>query len=106
MAAPTLAEILVYLGNEVSADDDAVGAALAAEKASQAKRCRVPADDADWPADLAEALMRRVHRNLVLRGLPLGLATNVTDVAVSVTRVGLDVEVARLEAPYRKTPVG
>ncbi len=106
MAAPTLSDVLAYLGDEVSADDAKVGAALAAEKAVQARRCTVPADDAVWPADLAEALLRRVHRNIVLRGLPLGLTTNMTDAAVAVTRVGQDAEVLRLEAPFRRWLVG
>ncbi|MGW5402635.1 hypothetical protein [Streptomyces sp. NPDC003952] len=95
-----------YIGNEGSWTDEEIGAALLAEKAAQAARCKVPADDAAWPADLAEALKRRAHRNLVMRGLPLGLSTSMSEATVAVTKVGLDVEITRLEAPHRRWPIG
>lgn len=106
MAAPDVNDVTEYLGDEISRTPEEIGAALAAEKVAQANRCDVPADDADWPADLAEALLRRVHRNLVMRGLPLGLSTSMSDATVAVTRVGADSEVLRLEGPYRKLVVG
>jgi hypothetical protein len=106
VAAPDLTIVTEYLGDEVSATEEEITGALAAEKAAQAARCVVPADDAAWPADLAEALCRRVHRNLVMRGLPLGLSTTMSEATVSVTRVGMDPEVVRLEAPYRRLVVG
>jgi hypothetical protein len=106
MAAPDLTEVRTYIGNEGSWTDEEIGAALLAEKAAQAARCNVPADDAAWPADLAEALKRRVHRNLVMRGLPLGLSTSMSEATVAVTKVGMDAEITRLEAPHRKWLVG
>jgi hypothetical protein len=60
-----------------------------------------------YPEDLTEALYRRVAHNLSMRALPLGIQANISEMAVSTTRVGgLDAEVARLEAPYRKRVVG
>jgi hypothetical protein len=106
MAAPSLDAVTEYLGNEVSATPEEIGAALLAEKAAQAARCVVPADDAVWPADLAEALCRRVHRNLVMRALPLGLSTTMSEATVSVTKVGFDAEITRFEAPHRRMVIG
>jgi hypothetical protein len=106
MAAPTVEDVTEYIGNEGSWTPEEIGAALLTEKAAQAKRCRVPADDAAWDADLAEALCRRVHRNLVMRGLPLGLSTTMAEATVAVTKIGYDVETSRLEAPFRKWVVG
>lgn len=106
MAAPDLTAVKEYLGDEGAWTDAEIGAALLVEKAAQAARCIVPADDAVWSADLAEALKRRVHRNLVMRALPLGLSTTMSEATVSVTKIGIDVEVTRLEAPYRKLLVG
>lgn len=109
---PNLANVKAYLGSDHSWSDDEIEAALAAETASQVKRCRLPVDPdpqspQPYPLDLAEALCRRVAHNLALRGLPLGLQSNVTDLGVSNTRVGgLDAEVKRLEAPYRRLGVG
>lgn len=106
MPAPTVQDVLEYLG-DTEWDEATVTAAFNAEKAAQAARCRVPADDTDWPADLAEALCRRVAANLANRALPLGLQSSITEVGVGFSRVGGgDREVRRLEAPYRKLVVG
>lgn len=81
-----------------------VTSALVAEQASQARACRVVDP---MPDDLVEALCRRVARNLSMRSLPLGFQTSMTDGAVATTRVGgLDAEIRRFEAPYRRSPVG
>lgn len=107
MAAPALAELKAYLGNSHSWTDPQLESALASEKAAQAAVCSVPADTASWPADLAEALCRRVAHNLALRALPLGVQTAITDAAVATNRVGgTDAEVRRLESPYRKLVLG
>lgn len=105
MAVPTAEQVAEYLG-DAGYTAEQVGAALAAEKAAQARRCRVPADDALWPEDLAEALCRRVARNLAMRGLPLGLFASASEAAVMTTRVGWDVEISRFEAPYKRLVVG
>jgi hypothetical protein len=107
MAAPTAADVTTYLGSDTSYETEEIESALAAEKAAQKRRCRVPADDAEWPADLVEALCRRVHRNLAMRGLPLGLVVDAADDGQSATtRVGSDIEVRRLEAPWRRVVMG
>lgn len=107
MSAPTILSVKTYLGDDHSWSDDDLTGALIAEKAAQSRRCRVPIDDAPWPADLAEALYRRIASNLANRALPLGVSTTLSDMNAATTRVGgLDREVRRLEAPYRKVSVG
>lgn len=107
MSAPTIVTVKSYLGTDHSWSDDDLTGALIAEKAAQARRCRVPQDDAVWPADLAEALYRRIAANLANRALPLGVSTTLSDMNAATTRVGgLDREVRRLEAPWRKVSVG
>lgn len=60
-----------------------------------------------WPADLVEALYRRVAHNLALRGLPLGVQASFATSSVATNRVGgTDAEVRRLEAPYRRVSIG
>lgn len=107
MPAPTLSEVKTYLGPDTSWPDADISSALAAEKAAQARVCVVPLDVAAWPADLTEALFRRVAHNLALRSLPLGVQASITESAVATNRVGgTDAEVRRLEAPHRKLVVG
>lgn len=106
MTAPTVQDVLVYLG-DTEWDEATVTAAFNAEKAAQATRCRVPLDTEEWPADLTEALCRRVAANLANRALPLGLQSSITEVGAAFTRVGGgDREVRRLEAPYLRLVVG
>lgn len=111
--APVLAEVKVYLGSDHSWTDDEVTAALLAETAAQAKVCKFPpdpdspAEPLPYPADLAEALFRRIAHNLALRALPLGVQANISEMAVATTKVGgTDAEVRRLEAPHRKLVLG
>ena len=112
MPAPTAGDVREYLGWDPDEPeswewpDEALSSAVAAERAAQAAVCSVPAEGEDWPADLAEALCRRVAANLAVRALPLGTQQSLSDFGVSVARVGGgDREVARLEAPYRQIPV-
>lgn len=109
---PTLPDVLGYLGTDISWTEDQVQSALDAETAAQAAVVRFPADPPapaeplPYPADLAEALCRRVAHNLAVRALPLGVQATVTDAAALNTYVGgTDAEVKRLEAPYRKRVV-
>lgn len=106
LTPPTPAEIEAYLGDAISWGPTEIASALDAETAAQAAACRLPADGA-YPADLIEALGRRVAHNLALRALPLGVQATVSDMAVATTRVaGMDAEVRRLEGPHRKMLVG
>lgn len=106
---PDVTAVRLYLGeNAGSWQDPEISAALAAEIGDQAARCRIPtAADGGIPDALAEAILRRVAHNLAVRALPLGVQATITDMAVATTNVGgLDAEVRRLEAPYRKRVVG
>lgn len=97
---PDLATVKDYLRDAVKGWSDAqIQSALDAETAAQARVCRIPAV---YPPDLAEALCRRVRRNLAMRGIPLGVQTS----EVGPVRVGRDPEIRRLEAPFPKLRVG
>lgn len=109
--APGEVAVKAYLTEigPVSWDDATILQALAAEITAQANRVRFkpdpapPAEPLPYPDDLADALFRRVARNLALRPLPLGVQTTED----TVTRVGgLDVEIRTKEAPYRKKVMG
>lgn len=93
--------VRAYLG-DTSATDEEITDALAAERAAQARRCVIPPD---YPDDLAQALKRRVARNLAARSVPVASYTSFEGGGTSVRVPKTDAEVARLEAPYRKLPV-
>lgn len=98
-----LDDVKTYLGPASSQyTDDALTAVIATETSAQAARCRVPDE---VPADLAEALLRRVARNLAMRSLPLGVTDSSGD-ASSTYLPGSDPEIRRLEGPYRRLVVG
>lgn len=97
---PVLAVVKAYLG-QTSVTDAVITEALAAETAAQAEVCRIPAAYSD---DLAEALKRRVARNLALRGLPLAVLQGDAESGDTILP-GRDPEVRRLEAPHRKMVV-
>lgn len=111
---PTVTEAIAYLAaTGATYTETVVTPVLAAERAAQAKRCRFPADPpapADplpYPADLKEALFRRVAHTLAVRPLPLGVQANLSEFGATTTRVGgTDPEVRRLEAPHRKLVKG
>lgn len=104
---PDLPAVKAYLGPDVTWGDSEITEALTAETAAQARACRIPDGTDAYPADLDEALCRRVAHNLALRGLPLGVQASVSDMAVATTRVGgMDAEVRRLEGPWRKVMFG
>lgn len=116
MAVPTLEGCITYLeGAGYTPDEDDVSSALDTEVTAQRRRCRIPQvvpdDETDpvdsYPSDLIEAVYRRVAHTLALRPLPFGVSPTVTDGAVAISKVGgLDAEVARLEAPFRRMGVG
>lgn len=82
--------------------DATIQGAIDAETSAQAGKCRI-ADPV--PADLDEALKRRVVRNLAMRKLPLAMAQGDAD-SGPIMLPGNDPEVRRLEAPYRKLVMG
>lgn len=100
---PTTDDVADYMReNAASWDVDDLQDALDAEAASQRSRCRVPAV---YPADLRQALLRRVQRNLAMRGLPLAVPAGDAD-SGPVILPGRDPEVRRFEAPHRKLVFG
>lgn len=96
-AFPTLAQVKSYLGTN-SASDATIQDAMDAESAAQRRVCEV---GAFYNADLAQALKRRVARNLSMRGLPIAVLRGDAE-SGSLLPPGRDPEVRRFEAPYRK----
>lgn len=102
---PNLEDVKEYLGL-TSVSDDVIDAALLVETMAQFDMCRIPLDPGEFPEPLAEALKRRVARNLALRNLPLAIpSANDADSGVAFIP-GRDPEIRRLEAPYRRLVVG
>lgn len=96
----TVGHLRTYLGDH-SWSDAAVLGALNAEAAAQRRVCRI---GAVYPADLREALLRRVQRNLAMRGQPYAVLENAEPGAQFIP--GNDPEVRRLERPHRKVVLG
>jgi len=95
---PDINDVIQYLGPSSQHEPADVLEALNAETAAQAAICRI---GAEFPPDLAEALKRRVARNLAMKALPLGLQAS-SESATATTRVGADAEIQRLEDPHRQ----
>lgn len=106
---PDVAAIRSHLdgaGVTTSWSDEVIAQTILTERAAQARICRVPFDDGPWPADLADALRRRIARNLCSRTLPLGFQATPTDGGVTALRLGWDIEIKRLESPFRRMVMG
>ncbi len=99
---PDVVAVDNYLGDHSYTDADLLDA-LDAEAAAQRAICRV---GAVYPADLRQALLRRVMRNLAVRQLPLAVLQGDAEGGSDTVLPGRDPEVRRLEAPYRKRVVG
>lgn len=101
---PDLPAVTEYLNTNggTSQTPEAIGEALAAERAAQAAVCDIPTD---YPADLAEALKRRVARNLAARAVPVAQVTTFEGGTSAVRVPRTDPEVTRLEWPYLKSRV-
>lgn len=97
-AMPDITDVDTYLGTH-SWSDDQLQDALDAETSAQEDVCRVPAA---YPNSLRQALLRRVQRNLAMRGQP---AVQVTDGGPVYTPTN-DPEVRRFERPWRKLTIG
>jgi hypothetical protein len=110
-----LDDLKEYLGRNADRHADPVLlSVIEVETAAQARKCRLPVDEdgvalppTGYDADLYEALLRRCQRNLALRSLPLGL-TDVSDTSEGGRSYipSRDVEITRLEGPFRKWVVG
>lgn len=100
---PTASDVVAYMGAS-SWTVDQIDDALAAELDAQRAVCRV---GAYYGADLRNALLRRVQRNLTMRRLPLALLQGDAGAGEASTMPpGRDPEVRRLEGPYRKVVIG
>lgn len=83
--------------------DEMLEMEIAAEFEDQKMKCNVPLDESNYPAALYKAHLRRIKRAIALNNQPLGVITGLADGAVGTSRVsGLDREIDRLEAKYRK----
>jgi hypothetical protein len=101
--AVTVDDLIDYLGGSWGeSNEDLLQSVLDAETAAQSARCRVSDPS---PADLDEALKRRVARNLEMRKIPLAVPQGDAE-AGPVFVPGTDPEVRRLEAPYRRLVIG
>lgn len=96
---PSVTDVSGYL-DENSWTDEQIQDALDAESAAQRRVCGVPAA---YPDDLRQALLRRVSRNLAMRGQPYATIPDTETPTVVPSR---DPEVRRLEAPFRKLVMG
>lgn len=108
MPAPTLDEVRAWC--EVSANvvtDAQLQAVCDAETELQAARLApmptLATYPVEMPASLAQALLRRVARELAARGVPLGVTG--ADEYGPVALPSYDSEIERLEAPWRSIPV-
>lgn len=113
---PDIDTVLTYLG-ETDSDDErkaTIEAALATEIVAQRKVVRASAFGTDpesplppvaYPADLAEAVCRRVARNIALRNVPLAVLQSDAEGGPTATP-GKDPEIRRLEGPHRRLPSG
>jgi hypothetical protein len=99
---PDLEDVDVYLG-EHSWTDEELQDALDAEAAAQRRACTIPAN---YPADLRQALLRRVARNLSMRRLTLSVQRGDNEAGDITVLPGRDPEVRRFEKNYPKLGVG
>lgn len=74
---------------------------LDTETALQAAACLVPEAPEDYPAALAQAVLRRCARQIGARQTPLGLTADTSGEYAPVRLPYLDSEIERLEAPFR-----
>lgn len=99
-------DVATYMG--ASLDDESIAQvhqAIDAEEAAQRRACQVPYETGDYPADLTQALIRRVVVSVAKAGIPLGVQFDAAT-GGGMRMSTIDAEVRRLEAPYRKLPIG
>jgi len=85
--------------------DEQLQIVINAEVLLQAKLCTIAEDPTGWPADLRQAIYRRVAREIAAKGIPLG--TFGADSEYGPARLSRwDAEIGRLEGPSRKVVFG
>lgn len=101
---PGLTAVKAYLSSngDTSAPDAVITEALNAEEANQRAMCYTDS----YGYDLAEALKRRVARNLAARSVPIASLTTFDGGSTESRVQRYDAEVTRFEGPYRRMVVG
>jgi hypothetical protein len=101
---PDLDDVKTYLKIDLedTSQDVDIADALEAEIGAQRDVCRIPEE---FSPALRQGLLRRVARNLALRGLPLAVLRGDGEAGDTVLP-GRDPEVRRFEAPYRRLKMG
>ena len=97
---PTVAEVRAWTSVTVqSMSDTQIQQIIDTESALQAAACAWLADS--YPVGLAQAMLRRCAREIAGRQLPLGLTADTAGEYAPVRLPSFDVEIERLEAPWR-----
>jgi len=97
---PTVTDVRAWTSVTVQSLSDAqIAQIIATESALQAAACSWEVDA--YPVSLAQAMLRRCAREIAGRQLPLGLTADTTGECAPVRLPAYDVEIERLEAPYR-----
>lgn len=104
---PSLADFRQWCNLSPQAISDAqLEQVIAAEVGNQARVCRTPLDPAALPEDLAQALYRRVAREVSGKQVPLGLVGDTASEYGPARLATFDAEVERLEGPSRLVVFG
>lgn len=97
---PTVADVRQWTSVTVQSLSDAqIQQIIDTETALQAAACRWVTDA--YPVSLAQAMLRRCAREIAGRQLPLGLTADTSGEYAPVRLPSFDVEIERLEAPWR-----
>lgn len=94
-AVPSLADV----GTILNKDPQEIATVYFSELVAQAKACRIE----PYTDDLTAALLRRIKRARAMEAIPLGV---IQDEAGAIRLGFSDPEIRRLEAPYRRIPLG
>lgn len=101
-APPELEAVRAWLGVPATTiTDDQLQGVLDAELGAQAALCQVD----PWAPELTQALFRRCGREVAAMALPLGVIGADPEYG-SATLPRYDVEIERLERPFRKVVLG
>lgn len=107
MAVPSTEDVRRWVQAPSTAiTDEQLDQVIAAELENQAAMCTVPADPDDYPAMLAQALYRRVARELASRQVPLGVVGDTASEMGAARLATFDAEVERIEGPARMVVFG
>ena len=97
---PSIAEVRAWSNvTAQSVSDVQLTQILDAETALQGASCVWA--EGEYPSALAQAVLRRCAREIGSRQLPLGLSSDTGGEYAPVRLPSYDVEIERLEAPYR-----